>query len=185
MLFDYMKAQYGGKKAFLRYWYHAVLNLLFGRYRQYGKMPKDIKRIVFVCKGNICRSALAEWVFKSQSDIPCCSLGVDTTSGEDANERISSLAKAIGFNLSEHKTTAIKDFVVEQGDLYVCMEPAHLDPLTTQLSTNKVFLLGLLENTKGVYIHDPYAACDEYARNCVKNIVTLASQLAAEAKRNV
>lgn len=181
-MINFIKSQYGGKKAFLRYWKYALLNLLTGKYKKYSVMPNQVNRIVFVCKGNICRSALAEWVFKSLSNVPCCSVGVDTTSGVAANERISLIAKDVGFDLNEHKTTAIDDFVSQPNDLFVCMEPVHVAVLKKKLQTDNIYLLGLVNNRMGVYIHDPYAASDQYAESCVKNIIQLSSKLAAEIK---
>jgi protein-tyrosine phosphatase len=182
MLFDFIKSRYGGKKAFLRYAIYGLQNVVLGRYKKFSRLPSQIDRVVFVCKGNICRSALAEWVFKSLSDVPCCSLGVDTTSGENANERISQLANSIGVDLAAHKTTAIDDFVPNPKDLYVCMEPAHIELLQKKISTNRISLLGLIDKKNEVYIHDPYSACYEYADFCVKNIADLSSKLAAEVR---
>lgn len=177
-MFQLIRNRYGGKKAFLKYWTHGLLNIFFRRYKKFGGLPAQVNRIVFVCKGNICRSALAEWVFRSICEIPCCSLGVDTTSGVDANERIAAISLRKGLDLSKHKTTSIDDFVPRDNDLYVCMEPAHIKNIQDQFGLVNIYLLGLLDNPAGAYIHDPYAACDEYAVFCVEKIIRLSGVMA-------
>lgn len=162
--------KFGGKKAFLKYIYLAARGFVSGYHANYGRITNTPGRVVFVCKGNICRSAFAEWYFKKYSNFPCVSLGVDTTSGVDANARIHSLAAGMDVDLGPHKTTAVEDFAAQHGDLFVCMEPDHIEKLSVIKTDKKIILLGLLTSPTGVYIHDPYSSSDMYAQECLKKI---------------
>lgn len=162
--------EYGGKRAFLNYLYFAFKGNLSGYNFRYGAISKVPNRVVFVCKGNICRSAFAEWYFKKYCNLPCVSLGVHTTSGVEANQRISFFASDMDVDLSAHKTTAIENFIPSDGDLYVCMEPDHLEKIIAINVSKEIALLGLSVSPFAAYIHDPYSAPELYARNCLTKI---------------
>lgn len=176
-------ARFGGKKAFLKYIYFAIKGFFNGYRSRYGQLANIPGRVVFVCKGNICRSAFAEWYFKKHSDFPCVSLGVDTTSGVDANARIHTLAADIDVDLSGHKTTAINDFTAQNGDLYVCMEPDHIEKLSVIKADKEIVLLGLFTSPTAVYIHDPYSSADFYAQTCLKQIAFGVDNLIAHIEK--
>jgi protein-tyrosine phosphatase len=180
-MLDYIATAYGSKRGCWRYMYYVAKDFLFGEYRHYGKVPEKISRVVFVCKGNICRSAAAEVFFKNISDFPCGSLGLDTTSGNSANDRVMGIVKDFGVSLDEHKTTALKDFKAQAGDIYVCMEPDHILQLEKWLgSVNNIALLGKFGTPRNVYIHDPYNSNDEYAQACIKYIYEAVKKLSQE-----
>lgn len=161
---------YGSKKGFLYYLIHTLKYKLNIDYTQYEDIPKNVTRYVFVCKGNICRSALAETIAKN-SKVSTSSFGIDTTSGCPADKRAIQIAKKIGLDLSSHKTTAIEDFTPKPGDLYICMEPDHINGLKKALpSVKDIILLGLIGHSKNPYIHDPYSSNSTYFENCAKTI---------------
>lgn len=162
-MMTYIRHSFGGKKAFITYIYYLTIGMLVGRYYKYKDVPASVKRVVFVCKGNICRSAFAEWYFKKLSNIPCVSFGLETTTGGGADARISLIAEKLGVDLAEHKTTAIGEFTSFEDDLFICVEPTHVTWLNSHIQDVNVVLLGWFTKSKRLYIHDPYAACEEYA----------------------
>lgn len=175
-VFQFIQNQYGSKKGFVRFIYYYFLQKL---HKKFDVIPEGITRVVFVCKGNICRSAAAESYFKSRNTFKCCSLGLDTTSGKPANARICSIAKKYGVNLDSHLTTDVSDFVPMAGDFYVCMEPAHIKQLNQKIGNVPVALLGLFGSPQVSYIHDPYNANDEFADNCIQYILAAVDELSS------
>lgn len=83
--------RFGSKKAMLRYFIDELYYRV-GLYRGYTWFESPPERLVFVCQGNICRSALAEWVFRNHSDIEAISLGLNTNTGKSANPRLLKIA---------------------------------------------------------------------------------------------
>jgi protein-tyrosine phosphatase len=175
-VFQFIQNRYGSKKGFVRSLYYCFLQPLN---KKFDVIPAGTSRVVFVCKGNICRSAAAESYFKSRNALKCCSLGLDTTSGKPANARICSIAKKYGVNLDSHLTTAVSDFVPMAGDFYICMEPAHIQQLHQKLGKVDVALLGLFGSPKMAYIHDPYNANDAFADSCTQYILAAVDQLSS------
>ncbi|WP_081617282.1 hypothetical protein [Thioalkalivibrio sulfidiphilus] len=88
-----------------------------------GRAPEvRPERLVFVCTGNICRSAYAEAVARSLG-FEAVSAGVDTTPGLPAYPQTIVEAQARGLDLTSHRTTAWSDLELRPGDLVL---PAQL-----------------------------------------------------------
>lgn len=169
MILKYLADHYGSKQGFLRYWRDQVTYKL-GGYNDYTALDPDIKRVVFVCQGNICRSALAEEIFRATSQFPVASVGLKTHTGKPANARMLELASSKGIDLQSHMTTCIQDYPVEPSDLLVCMEIDHINQLNALGYENKKVLLGTLLERKQARINDPYSANDTYMEKCSEAI---------------
>lgn len=83
------------------------------------------ERLVFVCTGNICRSAYAEWMAKAEG-MNAVSAGVAATPGLPANPQAIVEAKARGIDLSAHRTSAWSEIELKQGDVILAAELHHL-----------------------------------------------------------
>jgi protein-tyrosine phosphatase len=162
-LFDKtIRRLFGSRRGTLNFLKFAIAQIFFRRYSKYGVLPSKIERVVFVCKGNICRSALAEAVFKKEVSRSVASFGLDTTTGCPAHPPMMKVAKTLGYDLDEHVTTNVTSFVAQDNDVYVCTEPSHIKQLEKSLPHCNVVLLGLWGSPKRVYIHDPYSADEPY-----------------------
>ena len=183
MFREYIMSKFGSKKGFLRYLRDA-LSYRVGSFRQYTQWETPPERLVFVCQGNICRSALAEWVFKSHSAIEAISLGLNTHSGKGANPRLLKIAnERKKIDLSSHQTTSVEDYVPKSGDAFVCMEASHIKQMESLGYTGPFLLLGSFGQKKTYRINDPYSANDTYMAKTVDDIVYHTVELAKSLKR--
>ena len=104
---------YGSRTGFIRTYWHRIQYLL-GRYRNYSNIDwASVDRLVFVCKGNICRSAFAEAVAKSLG-MDAVSCGLQTVISAPANEDAVKTAREMGYALDEHRTTPIMYIVIQK-----------------------------------------------------------------------
>lgn len=175
--------QYGSIKGL---YYYSVDSFLFrlGVYKHSLPDARKVGRVVFVCHGNICRSALAVAVFKQYSSVNATSLGLDTTTGNPANDRLAKIAlDTASIDLSNHRTTSLKDYEREGNDLFVCMELGQLRQLRRLGFDNPALLLGECGERKLFRINDPYSANDHYLRKTVNDIVYHSKELALALKR--
>jgi len=158
--------RFGSRRGFFRHYQYSLQNKL-GRYRSYKDIDWGrVERLVFVCKGNICRSAFAEAVAKSEG-LNAISCGIDTIENAPANERAMSVAQKFGYNLVDHKTTPIQQLTFSQTDLLVAMEPPQGKFLEEHLGRRyPCTLLGLWFIPSRPYIHDPYDRSLIYFENC-------------------
>jgi protein-tyrosine phosphatase len=143
------------------------LYYLIGGYRGYKDVDwSKIKRVVFVCKGNICRSAFAEAVASSLG-VEALSCGIYTIEGAPANEEAMRVAKQKGFSLAEHKTRTISSLLFQKNDLLVTMEPWQANFMTEMLGDEyRYTLMGLWHNPISPHIHDPYGGTESYFNKC-------------------
>jgi protein-tyrosine-phosphatase len=130
---------------------------LFGVYKEFQIFNKsEIKRLVFVCSGNICRSPLGECVAKS-AGMHADSFGLDTRGGDGADPRAIEYAAQKAMDLTVHITKRLVDYKPKAGDLLIGMEPRHVYMLRKHFSKQlPVTLLGLWLEDPRAYLHDPY-----------------------------
>lgn len=173
---------YGSRRGFMRTYWHRLLYRL-GNYRSYSQVDwSSIDRLVFVCKGNICRSAYAEAVARSLG-INAISCGLDTIEDAPANACAISTAKQIGFNLDDHVTSPIMYQVLRKTDLLIAMEPGQAEFLKKNLSRKHFCtLLGLWTKPVLPYIQDPYGLSPEYFEQCFTYIHDSVNELAKKVK---
>lgn len=86
---------------------------------------KSIKKIVFVCKGNICRSAFAEYHMKSVSnhpDLTIESCGIDGGTRMPSPVEAKVAAKIFGLDMDGHLSKGLQECDIENADLILPME---------------------------------------------------------------
>lgn len=178
-----IKKYYGSKNGFVKTNYFNFLNL-FGTYNKYKKNNYEIvNRLVFVCKGNICRSAFAELVAKDLG-FPAISCGIEAIEGAPANTMATKVAKKLGYDLEQHQSQPIKKIGLTHTDLLVAMEPSQGEYLNKTLSdTINISLLGLWKKKAFPYIHDPYGNNAEYFEQCFLRLIESVKALVDEISK--
>jgi len=165
-----IKQIYGSRKGLMHTWYHKVCYYL-GLYRSYKDINwQKVNRLVFVCKGNICRSAYAEQLARATGQ-DSASFGINGIDGVEANEVAIIVAQQLGHNLKPHRTTSFKSMRLEDSDLLIAMEPQQI--IEVKMKTGNAYqytLLGLWGDNKTPYIYDPYNCMEKYFENCFKSI---------------
>ncbi|MDT8281491.1 MAG: phosphotyrosine protein phosphatase [Gammaproteobacteria bacterium] len=173
---------FGSRRGFVRtYWYRLLYYL--GTYRKYKDIDwQSVERLVFVCKGNICRSAYAEVVARSLG-IDAISCGLDTIENAQANESAIRAAKIRGFNLDEHRTRPVMYLVFKKTDLLIAMESWQCEFLTLHLRRkHQCTLLGLWGAAISPHIQDPYGSSSEYFEKCFSYIEKSVNEIAKKIK---
>lgn len=145
--------------------------VFFGQADILKPKPDDVRRLVFVCHGNICRSAFADVVAK-QAGMNTASFGLSTSSGQPPYHGTLRAAAEMGYALNAHRTTKVEDYVPLAGDLLLAMETRHLRRLAKDIRINKLSrtLLGLFGKPPTPHLHDPYELNEAYMRTCLERI---------------
>ena len=176
---------YGRKSGCLRH--HAFLVMyLFGKYGQFARIKwGQVKRLVFVCKGNICRSAYGE-ARARESGVPAVSCGLQADSGSPADPIALVVSSQRALDLSLHRSRAVTDVPVLPGDLFVAMEPWQGKQLR-RLRENpdvQVTLLGLWHSQPRPHIEDPYGLDTLYFETCFTIIDDAIRHIVMHIKRS-
>jgi len=158
----------GGKRAFARTIYFDAIAKLGGA-RPYRRIEwSRVRRVVFVCKGNICRSPFAEAVAR-ELGLTAVSCGIEARAGAPADARAVRSAAEHGIDLSSHRATPADRLRLEQHDLLVGFETWHLrHPACVSNATHahQSTLLGAWARSPNLYIHDPYGTNRDCFRRC-------------------
>src|SRR3982074_2051535 len=123
-----LATRYGRRAGLLRHGFARSLALL-GVYEDARAVRwAEVRRLVFVCQGNLCRSAYA--AAKAQAlGLAAASCGLAARQRFCADPRAVARAAARGIDLCAHRTTSATAFVVANGDLLLAMEPRQLRSL--------------------------------------------------------
>ena len=143
------------------------LEYVFGRVDCFTQPPPGaVQRLVFVCLGNINRSAFAEAVSRKLG-AKSASFGLASSTGLAAYEKAIATAPLFGIDLSGHRTTDVKDYQKAPGDVLVTMEIRHARQLVRAgYDPEEITLLGHWASPHRVHIHDPHSLSDEYFKTC-------------------
>jgi protein-tyrosine phosphatase len=159
--------RYGRKAGFLRHHLHMTryrLGLLSG----FEKVDwRAVKRLVLVCKGNICRSAYAEK--KAQAlGMNAISFGLEVDGSPPANDVAVRVARLGGIDLSGHRARSAAGVQVRPEDLLLAMEPCHLKLIALRgfAAEAQLSLLGLWCRQPRPHIEDPCGLRPEYFATC-------------------
>jgi protein-tyrosine phosphatase len=139
------------------------------------------QRLVFVCLGNINRSAFAHVVAQSQG-LRAASIGLSTTTGAPAYPMAVDVAPRYGLSLAAHRATNFADYAYVAGDLLLVMEVRHARELVRRgIPAHAITFLGHWARPHRIHIHDPHTLSETYFRTCFSilhsAVVNLADQV--------
>lgn len=131
-----------------------------------------VRRLVFVCQGNICRSCFADY-YARQLGFRAASFGLATAGEVPAFPKAIAAAQSVGVDLSPHRATDLEDFVFEDGDLLLAMEIRQVRRLMRRVRTPgvQISLLGIWGKPKRPHIHDPHRLSEDYFDTCFRVVM--------------
>jgi protein-tyrosine phosphatase len=146
-----------------------------GRAKLAAPQPDAVKRLVFVCHGNICRSAYAQALAR-RAGLAEAGFGLSTSTGNPAWGLVQQRAELRGLDLSAHRATSLADFEPRDGDYLLGMEVRHMrklaaDPRLAHLPR------GLLGYPAFPHLHDPYKLNPAYMDMCLDRIESAVNAL--------
>ena len=139
-----------------------------------------MKKILFVCTGNTCRSPMAEIIFNSicaERSLPYKgeSAGVCTISGLPMSENSKAVLEKAGYSTDGFASTDISDVNFEDYDLFAVMAPSHgLSLLQYGVPHEKIYVFALEQG--GIY--DPYGMSEGTYELCRDEIKVESEKLA-------
>lgn len=104
-------------------------------------------RILFVCTGNTCRSALADAIARkvaierALTDVEVVSAGTSAWDGAPASDGALLVGMERGMDLSQHRAQTLSRELVRNADLVLAMGPHHLERIEALGGSGKSYLL--------------------------------------------
>ena len=115
--------------------------------------------ILVVCLGNVCRSPVAEFLFRrelGERDIRVGSAGLGALVGRPIDDHAAALLQDEGIDASEHRARQLEPSMLRQADLVLAMEHRQLKSVARLApeASGKVFLFDKWH--AGGDVPDPY-----------------------------
>ncbi len=126
-----------------------------------------IRSVLFVCYGNICRSAFAEvYARRKLSGVEVTSAGFHEKEGRPSPEHLVRVARQLGVPMSDWRSRRLDDAMVERADLILVMDEANYRMLLRRYpgAAGRVTALGLFAGKPRFPLEDPYVLDDEATR---------------------
>ena len=95
----------------------------------------QLKKIIFVCTGNTCRSPMAEYLLKKAlkerklKGFKVVSAGIHAKKGDAMNPKSAQILTDHGIKLGKFSAKPITDKVLKESFLFICMTERHKDYL--------------------------------------------------------
>ncbi len=141
-----------------------------------------MKRVLFVCTGNTCRSPLAEVLFRDltreRDDYEVGSAGVGAFSGQPASRHSQELARQRGLDLSGHLSRAVTVDLVDAATHIFAMSRSHLADLLDDYpdAEDKMYLVSEFaaeDELRGRDLTDPFGGSLEDYRETLARLERL------------
>lgn len=114
-------------------------------------------KIVFVCTGNTCRSAMAETIMKKKlkefgadKDFSVSSAGLYANNGDDMTPQAKEALRLLGYPKRVHKAKKLTPALIKSSGILVCMTEGH----KSRIDSDKAF--SIKEITQCHDVDDPY-----------------------------
>ena len=115
--------------------------------------------VLFICTGNICRSPMAEGLFrdyakKNSSDFVVKSAGVGAQNGLSPSENSVQAMSDIGIDITEQHSQMVTAELVKEANIIIGMTQGHVDMVNLMFpeATEKTFILG--EFDQSIPLHE-------------------------------
>jgi protein-tyrosine-phosphatase len=166
-----------------------LFDVLGMRTAQQRRVPASARSFVFVCFGNIMRSAMAEFLMRreltetgAEQQVRIVSAGLHANPGREAHPWAQQASEDLGISLAEHRAKPLTREMVEEADCVLAMDFQNKAELLTLYPEyqEKIFMLSAYAEGPWQYreIPDPYLGdvdttrfCAMQLRTCVHNLM--------------
>ena len=185
-----------GPKAGRIYARLCLLDVLRLRTSNKRLVPQSARSFVFVCHGNIMRSAMAEFLMRQtlqqmrvDQQVNVTSAGMHACAGREAHIWAQESSADLGISLAEHRAKPLTQKMMDEADCVLAMDfqnKAELLALYPE-SREKIYMLSAYSEGPWQYreIPDPYLGDLETTRFCARQLRTCVCNLIRSVFHNV
>ena len=160
-----------------------------GRALANPQIPARVTSILFVCKGNICRSPFAALLAAQRlaergvGGVHCSSAGISVTQAARAPQEACEAAALFGLSLLAHVPLQVTGDLLLSHDLTIVMEAGQMQELRRRYpeAASRIVLLPLIDRDQAGYVRfniaDPFGQPLPAFHDCYRRIDRLVTRL--------
>src|SRR5256884_3001539 len=157
-----------------------------------GRALHLVKSVLFVCTGNVCRSPIAEGLFRrllgNRKDIEVGSAGVHAVRGQPPSAHAIDVCAAEGVDIRDQRSQPLTPTLIEAATHIFAMTGAHVEAIQMLFpnAADKTFLLREFEEAGATCwrdVPDPiglgrdvYNSCAETIKNALPSVLAFVEQ---------
>ena len=147
-----------------------------GKKSRLKKEKRELKKVLFVCTANVCRSPMAEKLFAravENSSLPqkivSYSAGLSAMDGDKASQNSMDACEEIGVDISDHRSAGLTRTSLEDASAIFCMTESHRALINMYFELPPgypIFLMREFIEGESKELPDPYGQDIDVYRQC-------------------
>ena len=147
-----------------------------GKKSRLKKEKRELKKVLFVCTANVCRSPMAEKLFTravENSSLPqkivSYSAGLSAMDGDKASQNSMDACEEIGVDISDHRSAGLTRTSLEDASAIFCMTESHRALINMYFELPPgypIFLMREFIEGESKELPDPYGQDIDVYRQC-------------------
>jgi protein-tyrosine-phosphatase len=147
-----------------------------GKKSRLKKEKRELKKVLFVCTANVCRSPMAEKLFARAVEnssltqkIVSYSAGLSAMDGDKASQNSMDACEEIGVDISDHRSAGLTRTSLEDASAIFCMTESHRALINMYFELPPgypIFLMREFIEGESKELPDPYGQDIDVYRKC-------------------
>lgn len=147
-----------------------------GKKSRAKKERKELKKVLFICTANVCRSPMAERLFANAMDEPnsskkilAYSAGLSAMDGDKASQNSIDACEEIEIDIRDHRSSGLTRTSLQEASVVFCMTESHRALINMYFELPEgypIYLMREFVEGETKELPDPYGQDIEVYRQC-------------------